>query len=237
MDIALNVQYGRDDQLIFAQQLGVEQVVMTVENYGEEVLAMAKNRVEKSALKLAGLEGLVLADVEAASAVVRAAGAVGIGLVSVGQTAVDAREPVGRGEAMAGRRSGPAVNASAVASVLTAANEAGVQLALAGDVPGAGVDLDLAELGGTDPVAIINGYGDRLLMVRVGNVSADREAFLNEGEIDLPSTLLALKRVGFVGPVRAGLPPGMVGDTEWGHKGRAYDLGYLKAVLQAIASL
>ena len=50
MDIALNVQYGRDDQLIFAQQLGVEQVVMTVENYGEEVLAMAKNRVEKSAL-------------------------------------------------------------------------------------------------------------------------------------------------------------------------------------------
>ena len=167
MDIALNVQYGRDDQLIFAQQLGVEQVVMTVDNYGEEVLAKAKNRVEKSALKLAGLEGLVLA----------------------------------------------------------------------GDVPGAGVDLDLAELDGTDPVAIINGYGDRLLMVRVGNVSAGREAFLNEGEIDLPSTLLALKRVGFVGPVRAGLPPGMVGDTEWGHKGRAYDLGYLKAVLQAIASL
>ena len=35
-------------------------------NYGEEVLAKAKNRVEKSALKLAGLEGLVLADVDAA---------------------------------------------------------------------------------------------------------------------------------------------------------------------------
>ncbi len=30
------------------------------------------------------------------------------------------------------------------------------------------------------------------------------------------------------------LPPGMVGDEAWGYKGRAFDLGYLKAVLQVL---
>ena len=29
----------------------------------------------------------------------------------------------------------------------------------------------------------------------------------------------------------------LVGDTAWGHKGRAYDLGYLRAVLQTIETL
>ena len=80
-------------------------------------------------------------------------------------------------------------------------------------------------------------YGERLALVRAGNAAAGREAFLNEGETDVPGALMALKKAGFNGPIRAVAPPGMVGDTEWGHKGRAYDLGYLKAVLQTIESL
>jgi hypothetical protein len=43
-----------------------------------------------------------------------------------------------------------------------------------------------------------------------------------------------LVRAGFAGPMRAALPPGMVEDTDWGHKGRAFDLGYLRAILQVI---
>lgn len=237
MYIALSVVYGRDDQLIFAQQLGVEQVVMTVNHWDQATLARAKNRVEKSTLALVGLEGLALGDAAAASAALRAAGAVGIGLVAAAGGAMGTREPAGRGEALVGQPSRPEIDAAAVAPIVAAANAAGVKLALAGDVAGAGVDLDLAALAGADPAALVNEYGDRLLMVRIGNVSSGREAFLNDGEIDLPGVLLALKRSGFTGPVRAGLPPGIVGDSEWGHKGRAYDLGYLKAVLQTIESL
>ena len=56
------------------------------------------------------------------------------------------------------------------------------------------------------------------------------------GEVDMPGVLLALQETGFTGPVRALAPPCMVGDSVWGHKGRVYDLGYLKAVLQTIES-
>ena len=85
MYIALSVEYGRDDQLIFAQQLGVEHVLVSIEDWDETSLNRVKNRVEKSALQLAGLEGLALGDVDAASAALRAAGAVGIGLVVAAQ--------------------------------------------------------------------------------------------------------------------------------------------------------
>ena len=126
MYLALCVEYGRDDQLIFAQQLGVEHVVMAVECWDAASLAHAKNRVEQATLTLAGLEGLSLQDAQAAQTALRATA---------------------------------------------------------------------------------------------------RQA------------LLALQRVGFAGPLCAGPPPGLVGDTDWGHKGRAYDLGYLRAVLQTIESL
>ena len=52
----------------------------------------------------------------------------------------------------------------------------------------------------------------------------------------MPGVLLALQETGSTGPVRALAPPCMVGDSGWGHMGRAYDLGYLKAVLQTIES-
>ncbi len=230
MYLALCVEYGRDDQLIFAQQLGVEHVVMAVQRWDEASLAHAKNRVEQTTLTLAGLEGLPLQDAEAAQAALRAAGANGIGLVAAARQSVGDREPVGRGDALVG----PPVRASGdppgLARILAAADAANVRLALGADMAGAGVDLDLATMREGD----IAECGERLLIVRVGNVAADRQAFLNEGEVDLPKALLALQRVEFAGPLCAGPPPGLVGDTEWGHKGRAYDLGYLRAVLQII---
>ena len=59
-------------------------------------------------------------------------------------------------------------------------------------------------------------------------------AFLDEGEISIPRTLRTLRTANFDGSVRAAPPPGLVDDTAWGHKGRAFDTGYLKAVLQTL---
>ena len=64
MYLTLCVEYGRDDQLIFAQQLGVEHVVMAVERWDAASLAHAKNRVEQATLTLAGLEGLSLQGID-----------------------------------------------------------------------------------------------------------------------------------------------------------------------------
>ena len=236
MYIALSVEYGRDDQLIFAQQLGVDQVVMSVGSWDAETLASAKNRVEKAALTLAGLEGLPLDDADRAQTSLQAAGKAGIGLVAGAAHALGTRMATGRGGALVGRRQHTAVNTNAVRQIIDTAAATGVQLALSEDRPGAGIDLDLSALDDIDPVEEIRSYGARLLMVRAGNIAAGREAFLNEGEGDLPGVLLALQETGFTGPVRALPPPGMVGDSAWGHKGRAYDLGYLKAILQTIES-
>ena len=172
-------------------------MVVTVESWDGETLAHVANRVEKSNLKLAGLEGLALDDAAAASAALRQAGATGIGLVGARWSASE-REPEGPGEALVGASaafSGP--ESEAMAQILSAAAEAGVRLACGGDIEGAGVDLDLGSIGAADPSEAIGRYGQRLAMP----------------------------------------PPGLVGDTEWGHKGRAYDLGYLQAVLQTIGSL
>ena len=233
MYIALSVEYGRDDQLIFAQQLGVDHVVADPGAWDGERLARLQNRVEKSTLRLAGLEGLPLAEEDSAVEALRAVGAAGIGLVAAGAGGSGPREAVGRGEALVGTVEhgqdpvGPAIVAAAAA--------AGVRLALGHRVEGAGIDLDLAAAGDA-AAAAIEACGERLLMVRAGNGLDGRQAFLNEGQTDLAGALLALQRAGFTGPVRAVPPPGMVGDTAWGHKGRAYDLGYLKAVLQTIES-
>ena len=85
--------------------------------------------------------------------------------------------------------------------------------------------------------AAIVDYGERLVLVRAGNAATGSEAFFNEGETDVPRALMALKKVGFNSLIRALSPLSMVGDSERGHKSRAYDLGYLKAILQTIESL
>ena len=75
-----------------------------------------------------------------------------------------------------------------------------------------------------------------MLIASACNRRGGKQAFLDEGDVNLPRVLWALRKAGFSGPLLAYQAPGMVGDSEWGHKGRAYDLGYLKAVLQAIQS-
>jgi len=112
--------------------------------------------------------------------------------------------------------------------------------------PSHGLDLcttALALMPDADVVGIIRRVARRgkLFMVRLGNVQpvgeGFRECFLDEGVVSMPRVLQALREVGYAGPVRAAPPPQVVGDTAWGHKGRAHDIGYLKAVWQVVEQL
>ena len=232
MYIALSVQFGRDDQLIFTQQLGVEHVIAQVESWDEKTLHSLKNRVEKTGLQLAGLEGLSTTD--NTTDAIRAAGAAGIGLVSYNSLAPGPRSPDGRGEALMNSSTGDAP-LDDLGGITQIASTVGVALAAgrAQAAPGVGLDLDLSTLG-DDPAAALAALESPILIVRANNNLGSTQAFLDEGDSDLPQILLALKRTGFSGPLCAVTPPGLSGDSDWGHKGRAFDLGYLKAVLQTI---
>ena len=267
MELALSVQHGQDDQLIFAQQLGADSVVVEVAPWDAATLKSARNRVERSGLKLAGLESppamvQVLAgrtgrDAELASFCegLRQAGAAGIGLVSCDWRAPSPAappQPAGRGKALVGPAAGANPSWEALeyflAQAAPVAKAAGVRLAcragagmlregarLAKLVPA--LDLDLAEVAksGVKIEVVIGAAGSGLALVHACNLRDQHQAFLDEGEVSLPKALQALSRAGFSGPVRAALPPGMVEDTAWGHKGRAFDLGYLRALMQVIA--
>lgn len=262
MQLALTVQHGQDDQLIFAQQLGADSVVVQVEPWDVETLKAARNRVERTGLRLAGLEApppLPSAGDEQRLADfcqgLRHAGKAGIGLVSCDWRAVATAlpQPAGRGRALVGPAPVPGDPPSwealekFVAQAAPVAREAGVRLACR---PGAGLlreskrlltlvptlDLDLAELAGSGTGAeeLIGAAGGKLALVHACNLRDQRQAFLDEGEVSLPRVIRALSRAGFSGPLRASLPPGMVGDSSWRHKARAFDLGYLRAILQVI---
>lgn len=76
----------------------------------------------------------------------------------------------------------------------------------------------------------------RVAAVRVGCVVASGSDVRRHGEfIDLDPVLAvcveALVAVGFDGTVRLGYTPAMDDDTDWGHTGHAYAIGYLKALI------
>lgn len=238
MHIALSVQFGRDDQLIFAQQLGVQHVLAQVDSYDEKMLVALKNRVEKTGLRLAGIDGMRLADAEQAVAAVRAAADAGIGLIGCAHpsAAPGAPQPIGRGGALVQTERAPSVAfPPGMDSVVQAAAEGCVALAWRGrSTPaGMGLDLPLGDLG-DDPDAALDALGSPVYIARAHNAKGGAPSFLDEGDVHLPRAVMALKKAGFDGPLLAYQPPGMVGDSAWGHKARAYDLGYLKAVLQAL---
>lgn len=109
--------------------------------------------------------------------------------------------------------------------------------------PAHGIDLHteaLALMPDVDPVALVRRVARRgkLFMLRLGSVQRHddgfRECFLDEGSVSLPDLLRTLREVRYSGLVRTAPPPTLVGDTDWGHKGRAHDIGYVKALWQAL---
>jgi len=70
-----------------------------------------------------------------------------------------------------------------------------------------------------------------------GTVPKFQEGFINEGNSDMFEVMKTLKEVGFTGFLIADHVPHMVDDTEWGHRGRAYAIGYMTALLEVVNSI
>jgi len=67
-----------------------------------------------------------------------------------------------------------------------------------------------------------------------GSVEDFTECHLGEGNCDPVETIRALKQVGFRGFLIPDHVPRMVDDTDWCHRGRAWTVGYIKALIAAV---
>jgi mannonate dehydratase len=70
-----------------------------------------------------------------------------------------------------------------------------------------------------------------------GTVPKFAECFIGEGNYDPAEIMLLLKKSGFTGFVLDDHVPHMVGDTPYGHRGRAHAIGYMQGLLRAIETL
>jgi mannonate dehydratase len=62
------------------------------------------------------------------------------------------------------------------------------------------------------------------------------ETFIEEGKVDMLAAMHAYHESGFDGVFIVDHTPGVVGDTPWGHRGRAYGVGYIKGLLKCVQS-
>ncbi len=67
-----------------------------------------------------------------------------------------------------------------------------------------------------------------------GRVDDFCETFIDEGQIDMLEAMRAFKESGFDGVFIDDHTPHVAGDTTWGHRGRAYAMGYMRALKQII---
>jgi mannonate dehydratase len=70
-----------------------------------------------------------------------------------------------------------------------------------------------------------------------GNAEKFTEVFLGDGNSDPVAVVKTLKQVGFNGFIIDDHVPHMVDDTPWGHRGRAWSTGYIKALVDAVNGL
>lgn len=69
----------------------------------------------------------------------------------------------------------------------------------------------------------------------IGTVPCFREAFLGEGNFDPVRVIRALRRVGYDGFLIDDHTPELIGDSPYGHRGRAHAIGLMQGILMAIA--
>jgi mannonate dehydratase len=81
------------------------------------------------------------------------------------------------------------------------------------------------------------GTRKRLFLVHFRNICGDakkfREAFVDEGDMDMLATMKAYQEVGYEHMIVPDHYPRIPGDTRWGHQSRAYAIGYVKALIAA----
>jgi mannonate dehydratase len=108
--------------------------------------------------------------------------------------------------------------------------------------PGFGIELCLgtvSEMGGEEAVLRAVRYlgpRDKIAYVHLrdvrGTVPAFVECFLGEGNYRPAVVISELRRVGFDGFVLDDHTPALVGDSPYGHRGRAFALGYIKGLIE-----
>jgi mannonate dehydratase len=87
---------------------------------------------------------------------------------------------------------------------------------------------------------VIRYFGSRrkIAYVHFRNVSRGgpsfEETFIDDGYVDMLQAMRAYYEVGFEGVLIPDHTPEVVGDTPYGHRGRAYAIGYMKGMLKAI---
>ncbi|MDE0015345.1 MAG: mannonate dehydratase, partial [Candidatus Poribacteria bacterium] len=62
------------------------------------------------------------------------------------------------------------------------------------------------------------------------------ESFVDTGNCDMFDVMRTLKEVGFTGFMITDHVPHIVDDTGWGHRGRAYAIGYMTAFLEILST-
>ena len=94
--------------------------------------------------------------------------------------------------------------------------------------------------GGDGVLEAIRYFGerDRIFYIHLrdvhGMVEDFTECWLGDGNCDPVETIRTLKQVGFNGFILPDHVPRMVDDTEWCHRGRAWAVGYIKALITAV---
>ena len=95
---------------------------------------------------------------------------------------------------------------------------------------------------GVDVIGAIRYFGERkkIFYVHFRNIKGSAfkfdECFIDEGAVDMLEAMKAYKEVGFDGPMIVDHTPRMIDDTDWGHRDRAYAIGYIKALIKAVNS-
>jgi mannonate dehydratase len=68
-----------------------------------------------------------------------------------------------------------------------------------------------------------------------GTVPCFNECFLGEGNVDVVAAIRALNEVGFDAFFLDDHVPHLIDDTDWGHRGRAFQTGYIMGLVKALA--
>lgn len=98
----------------------------------------------------------------------------------------------------------------------------------------------VAEMG-VDVIEAIRYFGklDKINHVHFRNVRGAvprfDESFIDDGDVDMLAAMRAYHEVGYRYALMPDHVPQMIGDTPWAYRGRAYAIGYMKALIKAVA--
>ncbi|MBM4083273.1 MAG: TIM barrel protein [Planctomycetes bacterium] len=100
----------------------------------------------------------------------------------------------------------------------------------------------VAEQSGADVIGMIRYFGERDKINHVhfrnvrGSVPQFDESFIDDGDVDMLEAMRAYHEVGYRYALMPDHWPHVVGDTRLGHRSRAYALGHIKALMQAVGA-